>query len=139
MYLNLSVMLQSHAENCGPALPFWGKEMTPFLSESCNSHLASFSGERPFVCLICLSAFTTKANCERHLKVHTDTLNGKLDSGREVRHETNPSQRPVVDTLLFLVHEPLCKANGRLHCWRWELLFCPGSYSPESPAEASHG
>lgn len=34
------------------------------------------SGERPFVCLICLSAFTTKANCERHLKVHTDTLNG---------------------------------------------------------------
>lgn len=33
-------------------------------------------GERPFVCLICLSAFTTKANCERHLKVHTDTLNG---------------------------------------------------------------
>ncbi|TWW76183.1 Zinc finger protein ZFPM1 [Takifugu flavidus] len=34
------------------------------------------AGERPFVCLICLSAFTTKANCERHLKVHTDTLNG---------------------------------------------------------------
>lgn len=34
------------------------------------------TGERPFVCLICLSAFTTKANCERHLKVHTDTLNG---------------------------------------------------------------
>lgn len=36
------------------------------------------AGERPFVCLICLSAFTTKANCERHLKVHTDTLNGEL-------------------------------------------------------------
>lgn len=35
------------------------------------------AGERPFVCLICLSAFTTKANCERHLKVHTDTLNGE--------------------------------------------------------------
>lgn len=34
------------------------------------------TGERPFVCLVCLSAFTTKANCERHLKVHTDTLNG---------------------------------------------------------------
>lgn len=34
-------------------------------------------GERPFVCLICLSAFTTKANCERHLKVHTDTLSGR--------------------------------------------------------------
>lgn len=33
-------------------------------------------GERPFVCLICLSAFTTKANCERHLKVHTDSQNG---------------------------------------------------------------
>lgn len=40
-------------------------------------HLSAFStGERPFVCLICLSAFTTKANCERHLKVHTDTLSG---------------------------------------------------------------
>lgn len=38
--------------------------------------LCPFTGERPFVCLICLSAFTTKANCERHLKVHTDTLNG---------------------------------------------------------------
>lgn len=37
---------------------------------------ASSAGERPFVCLICLSAFTTKANCERHLKVHTDTLKG---------------------------------------------------------------
>nr|1SRK_A Chain A, Zinc finger protein ZFPM1 [Mus musculus] len=32
------------------------------------------SGKRPFVCRICLSAFTTKANCARHLKVHTDTL-----------------------------------------------------------------
>lgn len=29
------------------------------------------------MCLICLSAFTTKANCERHLKVHTDTLSGR--------------------------------------------------------------
>lgn len=38
--------------------------------------MRTHSGERPFVCLICLSAFTTKANCERHLKVHTDTLNG---------------------------------------------------------------
>lgn len=38
------------------------------------------AGERPFVCLICLSAFTTKANCERHLKVHTDTLNGECTS-----------------------------------------------------------
>ncbi|VFV31686.1 zinc finger multitype, partial [Lynx pardinus] len=37
-------------------------------------------GERPFVCLICLSAFTTKANCERHLKVHTDTLSGVCHS-----------------------------------------------------------
>lgn len=36
------------------------------------------------MCLICLSAFTTKANCERHLKVHTDTLTGKQggDGGR---------------------------------------------------------
>lgn len=48
------------------------------------SHQACVPGERPFVCLICLSAFTTKANCERHLKVHTDTLTGKQggDGGR---------------------------------------------------------
>lgn len=35
------------------------------------------------MCLICLSAFTTKANCERHLKVHTDTLSGRWGLGRE--------------------------------------------------------
>ncbi|KAK2085679.1 Zinc finger protein zfpm1 [Saguinus oedipus] len=42
--------------------------------------LHALPGERPFVCLICLSAFTTKANCERHLKVHTDTLSGVCHS-----------------------------------------------------------
>ncbi|KAM6176659.1 zinc finger protein ZFPM1 isoform 2-T2 [Erethizon dorsatum] len=41
---------------------------------------AVINRERPFVCLICLSAFTTKANCERHLKVHTDTLSGVCHS-----------------------------------------------------------
>ncbi|KAM6430624.1 zinc finger protein ZFPM1 isoform 2-T2 [Liasis olivaceus] len=58
----------------------------PQCQKSCPSassleiHMRSHSGERPFVCLICLSAFTTKANCERHLKVHTDTLNGVCHS-----------------------------------------------------------
>ncbi|XP_059917577.1 zinc finger protein ZFPM1 [Gadus macrocephalus] len=54
----------------------------PQCNKSCPSassleiHMRTHSGERPFVCLVCLSAFTTKANCERHLKVHTDTLSG---------------------------------------------------------------
>ncbi|XP_063052896.1 zinc finger protein ZFPM1 [Engraulis encrasicolus] len=54
----------------------------PQCQKSCPSassleiHMRTHSGERPFMCLICLSAFTTKANCERHLKVHTDTLSG---------------------------------------------------------------
>ncbi|KAG7522047.1 zinc finger ZFPM1, partial [Solea senegalensis] len=54
----------------------------PQCNKSCPSassleiHMRTHSGERPFVCHICMSAFTTKANCERHLKVHTDTLNG---------------------------------------------------------------
>eukprot|EP00069_Balaena_mysticetus_P009371 bmy_20206T0 len=49
-------------------------------ASSLEIHMRSHSGERPFVCLICLSAFTTKANCERHLKVHTDTLTGVCHS-----------------------------------------------------------
>ncbi|XP_067091231.1 zinc finger protein ZFPM1 [Osmerus mordax] len=54
----------------------------PQCNKSCPSassleiHMRTHSGERPFICLVCLSAFTTKANCERHLKVHTDGLNG---------------------------------------------------------------
>ncbi|XP_044932354.1 zinc finger protein ZFPM1 isoform X2 [Mustela putorius furo] len=49
-------------------------------ASSLEIHMRSHSGERPFICLICLSAFTTKANCERHLKVHTDTLSGVCHS-----------------------------------------------------------
>ncbi|XP_036896096.1 zinc finger protein ZFPM1 isoform X6 [Sturnira hondurensis] len=68
--------------------PYPNERICPFpqCRKSCPSassleiHMRSHSGERPFVCLICLSAFTTKANCERHLKVHTDTLSGVCHS-----------------------------------------------------------
>ncbi|XP_010186746.1 PREDICTED: zinc finger protein ZFPM1, partial [Mesitornis unicolor] len=71
-----------------PKEPYPNERICPFpqCKKSCPSassleiHMRSHSGERPFVCLICLSAFTTKANCERHLKVHTDTLNGVCHS-----------------------------------------------------------
>ncbi|XP_056138051.1 zinc finger protein ZFPM1 [Lampris incognitus] len=67
-----------------PKETFPNERICPFpqCNKSCPSassleiHMRTHSGERPFVCLICLSAFTTKANCERHLKVHTDMLNG---------------------------------------------------------------
>ncbi|KAM9377696.1 zinc finger protein ZFPM1 [Pholidichthys leucotaenia] len=70
---------QEKAKECYP-----NERICPFpqCNKSCPSassleiHMRTHSGERPFVCLICLSAFTTKANCERHLKVHTDVLNG---------------------------------------------------------------
>ncbi|KAM5262632.1 zinc finger protein ZFPM1 [Ctenodactylus gundi] len=71
-----------------PKEPYPNERVCPFpqCRKSCPSassleiHMRSHSGERPFVCLICLSAFTTKANCERHLKVHTDTLSGVCHS-----------------------------------------------------------
>ncbi|XP_036129722.1 zinc finger protein ZFPM1 isoform X2 [Molossus molossus] len=71
-----------------PKEPYSNERVCPFpqCRKSCPSassleiHMRSHSGERPFVCLICLSAFTTKANCERHLKVHTDTLSGVCHS-----------------------------------------------------------
>ncbi|XP_036296132.1 zinc finger protein ZFPM1 isoform X4 [Pipistrellus kuhlii] len=71
-----------------PKEPYPNERVCPFpqCRKSCPSassleiHMRSHSGERPFVCLICLSAFTTKANCERHLKVHTDTQSGVCHS-----------------------------------------------------------
>jgi hypothetical protein len=61
--------------------PSWSLAFEARLSPGASPSPPCVPGERPFVCLICLSAFTTKANCERHLKVHTDTLSGRWAAG----------------------------------------------------------
>lgn len=70
----------------GPLLRSWEPRGPSALALHCGTGPPltgpSVPGERPFVCLICLSAFTTKANCERHLKVHTDTLTGRWRQDR---------------------------------------------------------
>lgn len=70
---SLEIHMRTHS---GKSATATGVTHTPPLLSSLSCGSAWPTGERPFVCLICLSAFTTKANCERHLKVHTDTLTG---------------------------------------------------------------
>ncbi|CAB3365985.1 Hypothetical predicted protein [Cloeon dipterum] len=44
-------------------------------------HMRSHNGERPFMCRLCHYAFTTKANCERHLRVKH-----QLDNREDIRN-----------------------------------------------------
>lgn len=82
------------------------------------------TGERPFVCLICLSAFTTKANCERHLKVHTDTLNGVCHGCGFVS-----TTRDILYTHLVTSHM-VCQPGSHSE------VYSPGPGLPKVPVSA---
>ncbi|XP_077567898.1 zinc finger protein ZFPM1 [Stigmatopora nigra] len=99
----------------------------PQCNKSCPSassleiHMRTHSGERPFVCLICVSAFTTKANCERHLKVHTDTLNGVCHGCGFVS-----TTRDILYTHLVTSHM-VCQPGSRSE------VYSPGPGLPKLP------
>ncbi|KAK2918304.1 zinc finger protein ZFPM1 isoform X1 [Channa argus] len=103
----------------------------PQCNKSCPSassleiHMRTHSGERPFVCLICLSAFTTKANCERHLKVHTDTLNGVCHSCGFVS-----TTRDILYSHLVTSHM-ICQPGSRSE------VYSPGPGVPKQPLSTS--
>nr|XP_020644044.1 zinc finger protein ZFPM1 [Pogona vitticeps] len=103
----------------------------PQCQKSCPSassleiHMRSHSGERPFVCLICLSAFTTKANCERHLKVHTDTLNGVCHSCGFIS-----TTRDILYSHLVTNHM-ICQPGSKGE------VYSPGAMVPSSAAAAA--
>lgn len=88
-------------------------------------------GERPFVCLICLSAFTTKANCERHLKVHTDTLSGR-QAGKGTGGGSGVSVEPTHSRAL--TPQPICRCLPQL----WLHLHHKG-YPLQPPGDQPHG
>ncbi|KAG8231216.1 hypothetical protein J437_LFUL010913, partial [Ladona fulva] len=83
-------------------------------------HLRSHNGERPFRCALCRYAFTTKANCERHLrnrhsKVSRDEVRRSViyspvgDDQCEGEMETKPHESQIpskLSTLLSVISDP---------------------------------
>jgi len=75
---------------------------------SLNRHARKHNGERPFECSICKFMFTTKANCERHTKVHPEAVNKRSDE-IVIVHKSN-------NTLPLIIHPSYEPTSDETYC-----------------------
>ncbi|GFW04267.1 ras-responsive element-binding protein 1 [Trichonephila clavipes] len=75
-------------------------------------HLRTHNGERPFQCVICKYAFTTKANCERHVKKKHKRFS-KAEIRNAMQYNPNMSYRSGSDSSIDISNsETVCKYCG---------------------------